>query len=282
MDGLPWRSARKWSLEERIGRIADAGFDGVAVSFTDPVSSSRVCQLATDRGLRVIAMAFPSTVAELRPVLERAGDLGLGVVDHVNMQPDVRPLTVAECVPLLEGWQALADDAKVPLLVETHRDRMTCDLLFTVQLLAAVPWLRLTADLSHFVVGRELRWPIDATSGELIGRVLGRSDAFHGRVASREQVQIQIGFPQHAVWLELFTVWWSAGFRQYRSTHPADATLTFTVELGPPQWYALTGRDGEELSDRWLEALQLAALARRLWSALESEDPMTAGGSSGL
>jgi hypothetical protein len=49
--------------------------------------------------------------------------------------------------------------------------------------------------------------------------------------------------------------------------------LTFTTELGPPQWYAITGPDGEELSDRWQEALDMKELVRSIWRRLESEMP---------
>src|SRR5262249_8750190 len=177
---------------------------------------------------------------ELTPVLDLVAEIGREHVDHVNLQPNVRPFTVAECIPYLEGWVRLAADANVPMLVETHRGRMTTDLLFTLQLLDELPELQLTAGLSHCVVGRELAWPVDDVSRAQISRILDHARAYHGRVATREQVQIQIGFPQYAQWVELFADWWREGFRRFRTTAPDDAVLTFTTELGPPPWYALT------------------------------------------
>jgi sugar phosphate isomerase/epimerase len=265
MEQLPWGAPEPWTLEERVARIADAGFAGLSISFTERELALRVCALAVEQGLRIVPLAFPTTVDELRPVLDLVEEVGRGHVDHLNLQPNVRPFTVDECVPFLEGWLELARDAGVTTYVETHRGRMTTDLLFTLQLLDAVPALELTADLSHYVVGRELAWPVDDTSHAQIGRILDHARAFHGRVATREQVQVQIGFPQFAQWVDLFAGWWREGFRRFRATAPADAVLTFTTELGPPGWYAITGADGSELSDRWEESLARADLARRLW-----------------
>ena len=39
--------------------------------------------------------------------------------------------------------------------------------------------------------------------------------------------------------------------------------MTFVVELGPPT-YAMQGADGQELSDRWEEAIQIKDLVRAL------------------
>lgn len=260
-----------WSLEQQVDELARAGFDGAAVEFDDPETAHETTRLLRDRGLGWWAGAYPTTVEELKPVLELVHELGAESCDHLNIQPNVRPFTVAECVPLLVGWRELADDAGVKLYVETHRDRMTTDLLFTLQLIDAVPSLALTADLSHFVVSREFRWPVDDANHALIRRILERSSAFHGRVATREQVQVQTSFPHQRQWLDLFLGWWELGFRLWRKRAPAGATLVFTPELGPPEWYAMTGPDGQEMSDRWEEALELQRLARDIWAQLEAE-----------
>jgi hypothetical protein len=264
MEQLPFRCNTEWTLEEQFDLIVEAGFDGISLSFTDADSAIRRCRPAIERGLRIQAMYFPTTVDGLKPVFRTIEAVGREHVDHLNLQPNVRPHTLEASIPYLLGWQELADDFGTAMYVETHRDRMTTDLFFTLRLLDAVPRLRLTADLSHFLVGREFAIPVDAENHAMMHRIVQRSRAFHGRVASREQVQVQTSFPQHQPWVDLFAGWWLEGFRHFRATQEEDEILTFTCELGPP-WYAITGPDGAELSDRWTEALQLAQLARGLW-----------------
>jgi len=152
---------------------------------------------------------------------------------------------------------------------ETHRDRMTTDLYFTLRLLERFPDLRLTGDLSHYVVGREFAWPISDENHRLMHRIIDHCWGFHGRVASREQVQVQISFPHQRDWVDLFMGWWDYGFRGWRERAPQGATLTFLCELGPRE-YAMTGADGYELSDRWDEAQMLMRMVRERWRASEA------------
>ena len=258
----------EWSLDEKLEMIRGAGFDGAGVRFFDPAYAREVTAKLRAWGLSWQAQCYPRTVDELRPILEHVAELG---ADHVNLQADARPHTVAECVPLIEGWRALAQDAGVALHFETHRDRMTTDLYFTLRLLDRFPDLRLTGDLSHYVVGREFAWPVSDENHRLMHRVIDQCWGFHGRVASREQIQVQISFPHQREWLELFMSWWEYGFRSWRQRAPPDAVLTILCELGPRE-YAMTGHDGNELSDRWEEAQLLMRLVRGLWRKIEQQE----------
>ena len=261
----------EWSLQEKLEMIRDAGFDGCGVRFFDYAYAKEVTGFLRAHGMTWQAQCYPKAVDDLKPILEHVQELG---ADHINLQPDVRPYRVEDCIPYIEGWRRLAHDARIPVHIETHRDRMTTDLFFTLHLLDCFPDLRLTADLSHYVVGREFAWPISDENHALMHRILDNTWGFHGRVASREQVQIQISFPHHREWLDLFMGWWEYGMRSWRRRAPQDATLTFLCELGPKE-YAITGRDGYELSDRWEEALMMKDMIRALWSRLEAEERKT-------
>ena len=87
---------------------------------------------------------------------------------------------------------------------------------------------------------------------------------------SREQIQVQLSFPHHRKWFDVFAGWWEDGFRLWRRRSSPDAVLNFLCELGPAE-YAITGADGYELSDRWQEALIMKRRVESIWASLEGE-----------
>ena len=257
----------EWSLEKKLEMIHGAGFDGVG--FHDYETAGVVADFLDSHDMTGAAFCFPRNGDDLRAVVDEVSMLG-PVVDHINLQPDIKPYTLDEAVHVVEEWRDVADGSNIPIHVETHRDRMTTDLFFTLHLLDRIPDLRLTGDLSHYLVGREFAWPISDDNHALMHRIIDNCWGFHGRVASREQIQVQISFPQHKDWVDLFMKWWEYGFRSWRRRAPKDATLTFLCELGPRE-YAMTGSDGYELSDRWQETLAMKEMVRTLWDNIEAE-----------
>jgi sugar phosphate isomerase/epimerase len=182
----------EWPLQTQLKMIRDAGFDGAGVRFIDPTFAEEVTSFLRAHGMIWQAQCYPTGVDDLKPVLELVARLG---ADHVNLQPDVRPYRIEDCIPLLEGWRRLADDAGVAMHVETHRDRMTTDLFFTLQLLDRFPDLRLTADVSHYLVGREFAWPVDEINHGLIHRILDNSWGITGGSPAASRCRSRWAFP---------------------------------------------------------------------------------------
>jgi hypothetical protein len=249
------------SLEANLQMIAEAGFDGISADYTHREDVQRLAALRKTHGLDAEGQCFPRTVDDLQPVLENAAEFG---VHHIDLQPDVRPRSLGEALTLLDGWTRLVEQVDFPVYIETHRDRMTTDLFFTLDLLDARPHLKLLGDISHYLVGREFAWPVSDENHALMHRILDSSWAFHGRVASREQVQIELSFQPHRMWVDLFLDWWRYGFESWCERAGADDTLSFTCELGPKP-YAIIGRDGNDTTDRWQESLMLRDWIRDVW-----------------
>ena len=128
----------------------------------------------------------------MRDTLKMSKDFGSPFVDIIGQ---VFPLSVEGGIPVIRKWIEMADEIGIPVQFETHRNCITNDLFYTLQLLDAVPEMRLCCDLSHYIVDREFWYPISDDNQALIQRCIERSDSFQGRVASRQQIQLQINFP---------------------------------------------------------------------------------------
>lgn len=261
---IPERTA-----EQNFRMVAAAGFDGICIdpSRAEIPKMRELHKLFPEFELRCMVNAFPNQEDDMRPLLDFANDFDACVVNVIS---GVMPIKPEDAVPVVKRWMQEAREADMPLLFETHRDGLLNDMYFTLQLMELVPEMRLCADLSHFVVDRELRAPVPERDQGYIMSILERSDCFQGRVASREQVQVAINFPQHQEWVDIFRGWWKQGMKAWRDRNASDATLVFLCELGPPP-YAITDGDQRELSDRWEESLQIRDWAREIWAELETE-----------
>ena len=252
-------------MEDNFEMAAEAGYHGLCI---DPAVHEiedflKLKPLYRDYGLKCMVNAFPATVAELPPLLGLATELEASLVNVIGR---VMPLTVEEGIPVIRQWMSDAEQAGLPLLFETHRDCTLNDLYYTLQLIEAVPEMRLCADLSHYVIDREMRLPLGDADRDYMHRILERSDCFQGRIANREQVQVQIDFPQHQEWVRQFREWWRDGIGMWRRRNGKNATLIFLCELGPPP-YAMTDANQAELSDRWQEALTIRSWVEAIWSS---------------
>lgn len=255
------------SFDEKFRMAADSGYAGICLdpAVEEVEETAKLDSYFEKYNLKCMMNVFPHEVDELRPLLELAQDMSAVLVNIIG---GVMPVEVSKAVPVVNHWMEVAADFSMPVLFETHRDSLLNDLYYTLQLIEAVPDMRLCADLSHFVVDRELRLPLRPTDGSYFEKILDRADCFQGRIASREQIQIQIGFPQHAEWVELFRTWWTEGMRRWRQRNDDSATLVFLCELGPPG-YAITDANGEELSDRWVEAGIIRNWVEEIWRGLD-------------
>ena len=245
--------------------VAGAGFDGMAIDLgaSDVAVAHAVRPHMERNNLTPLIVAFPKTIDSLEDTLKMAKDFGAPFVDVIGQ---VMPIALDDMVPVIETWMEMSDKIGMPIQFETHRNCITNDLYTMLQLLDRIPEMRVCADLSHYVVDREFWFPLSEHDLGLISRVLERSDSFQGRVASRQQIQLPLSFPQHQKWVELFQGWWREGMASWRDRN-AFGDCIFLCELGPPE-YAMTGADGKELSNRWEEAQQIKSWVEDIWADL--------------
>ena len=255
---------------EVFQQAADAKFAGMCL---DPGVSQieeylALTPLYKQHQMGCLVNVFPATIDEMRPLLEFSVEMG---APYANVIAPVYPMTVESCIPVIHRWLEDAEDIGIPIKFETHRDCITNDMFMTLQLLDAIPEMRLTADLSHYCLNREMSAPISELNQEWIQRLLERSDSFQGRVSSHEQIQVPLHFPQNQKWVDIFKDWWQRGFHSWRKRAGDEDTLIFLCELGPPE-YAFTDVNGEELSDRFEEAILIRSWVEAIWEELSLAD----------
>ena len=260
----------KLPYEQVVEMVAQAGYAGMALdSGAAPISElKRIQPMMARAGLQPFLVSFPQTIEDLRKDLRLAKDWGSPFVVVIGQ---VMPLSVEGMIPVIRAWIAMSEQEGMPIQFETHRNCITNDLFTTLVLLDAIPEMRMCADLSHYMVDREFWYPLSVHDMGLMSRILARSDSFQGRVASRQQIQLQLDFPQNAKWVDLFRRWWREGMAGWRARN-ATGDCVFLCELGPPE-YAMTGPDGREMSNRFQEALQIKAWVEEIWLELEAVRP---------
>ena len=258
MEDLPHGGDRPWTLPEQLDRLVDAGFDGAAIDLgaRQRPGAHTLAPLLRERGLGAVVFAFVAEDADLDAALRyaEAVDARRMVVCGQVFGDD------ATAIAAVDRWFRRCAAAGVAMQLETHRNTLTDDMRRTTRLLDELDErVRLAIDLSHYVCGSEFPLPPTPEIEGHLERLFARAESVQGRVATRCQVQIPLGFRQHRDWEELFGQWWIralAAVLERRSRAADPEPVLFCTELGTTP-YAITDRDGRELSDRWADTLTL-------------------------
>ena len=98
--------------------------------------------------------------------------------------------------------------AGMPLVIQTHRGRVTQDLLRTVGYARAIPDARFDVDFSHYIVAGELTGPLGPEAQAAFDSLIERATMLDGRVSNGEQVQVDFANPAYRAHLERTAALW--------------------------------------------------------------------------
>jgi sugar phosphate isomerase/epimerase len=256
---LPMNAATEWTLDEKFRRVREAGFETVECWLTDQ-NEQEVTSALRRHGLGLVMGHRPFILEDVQATVERAVRCG---ADFLFAQPASAFTPLEEVVRLVRAGRQLANDHGLAFFVETHRNNFTENLPQTLRLLDAVPDLRLTADLSHFVVVGEFYGWKEEGALERLTPVLARTAHLHGRISNGEAVQVDVG-DGNGQTAQFFVELWTAAMRYWLADARPGDVFPFASELGPPR-YAITLPDGSEFSDRWEQSLVIKRLAEQAW-----------------
>mmetsp|Transcript_41834 Transcript_41834/g.89262 ORF Transcript_41834/g.89262 Transcript_41834/m.89262 type:complete len:326 (-) Transcript_41834:302-1279(-) len=250
--------------------VRDAGFEGIEASLQDIGRSTderaALCGAVRDEGLKLILSAYSSwpnyegpfehltrtehaerlnrDFAEVAELCARSGPLQPVVMINAHSGSDTWDDSESRDFIRVAMERSSAYGADLPRVAhETHRGRVLCCPFRTARLLRELPQLRLTSDLSHWVVKSERLLDASADAA-VLSQIAGAVDHLHARIGTPQNPQVaDVAAPMVRVAAERFYAFWEEVWsaREASSISSRDSTLTANLEYGPVESDDSTG-----------------------------------------
>lgn len=227
-------------LEQAAPYFKARGYDGLESHFGDASARKHARTLLESHGLKNIAMAFtqPGPVAG-HSVMAHLESLERGLEESLETDPvcivahaGYDAWSELETLRFFEAALERVSPLSVPVGFETHRGRCLNTPWGTLKVLEQFPEVRLTLDLSHWVLVCE-RLPDDQSVA--LERSIEACVHLHARVGHAQAPQVNDPrAPEHAEVLAWFERQWSRVWAAQRERGETRSSLT--PEFGPPEY----------------------------------------------
>ncbi|MFS4417512.1 sugar phosphate isomerase/epimerase family protein [Maribacter sp. 2307ULW6-5] len=160
----------------------------------------------------------------------------------------------------LEAAIALGKAENVPIYHETHRGRFSYNLPDTRAYLEALPELKLTLDISHWMVVHESLLQGKDTA---LTQILERSHHIHARVGHAQGPQVND--PQAPEWQKAVERHLDIWEKTIRKKWKTQDTMTVTTEFGPANYMPTLPHTQVPVANQWkANVYMMAQLKARL------------------
>jgi hypothetical protein len=261
------KSSIGWAKDE-AGQFEIAktlGFEAIQHYYPKPVLAA---------GLRATGMGRALEPREIVPIVGAHKALGL---DATTFHLGTGFESDAQIDGLVSALLEAGDQHDYPVFLETHRATITQDMRRTLDMVERFPDVRFNADLSHWYTGAEMTYGDFDAKLAALSPVFDRVGFMHGRIGTTGaiQTQLDLGGP----YLEHHKAMWMACFAGFLKTAKPGDYLSFNPELLPAtmaigervHWfnYAQTSSNGQEKTDRLLDALALWDIAETCFATAQ-------------
>lgn len=169
--------------------------------------------------------------------------------------------TSEENKAFIEAANSISAKYNIPVYHETHRGRFSFNLIDTNKYLAQIPDLKLTLDISHWMVVHESL--LQGKDG-LLDEVIKKSNHIHARIGHAEGPQVND--PQAPEWanaLERHMGIWEKIIR--KGWKENNGIFTVTTEFGPADYMPTLPYTRVPVSDQWkANVFMMETLKQRL------------------
>lgn len=250
---------REISIDESLEAACKEGYEYFEAGLSED-RMEEIASLLKRFPLKLIAQGWTNTAAEAAAFMQRAAQLGAVAF---NLHLGHAFLSANQAADMVAEAQQHAAALSLPLLLETHRGRLTQDLFRTAELVARNPSIHITLDVSHYIVASENLGGDEALFRTHMAPLLARTALIHGRISNGQSAQVLSDAP--LAFTAATQSFWKQAMQLWIHDAPRDAVLVFVPELGPPP-YAYLLRDGAETFCRTAETRTLVRLAREAWA----------------
>lgn len=262
-------TARDMSIEASLEHACEAGFRYLEVGLREE-RLEKTAALLKSFPLQLIAQGWVATSDEAEIFFDRASQFDAAAI---NLHLGHAYMTTEEACALIAEVEKRAAVWRIPMLVETHRGRLTQDLFRTAEVLREMPDIAITLDISHYIVAGETLGGSEKLFRKHLDLLLARTAMIHGRISNGQSIQVHSA-DSFAITSTIQSVW-SRAMELWLRDAPSDAVLIFEPELGPPP-YAYLDQQQMETFSRADETDVLVRLARQAWKTAHERSKSTA------
>jgi hypothetical protein len=239
----------EFPMDEFLAKVKADGYDGVEVWMPgSQKAKSQLKQGLEKYGLKVIFLHGTNKGLPYNESL-KAYQNGLQEIlkwnpVKVNSHTGSDFWTLEQNIAFLEVGEKMAAKAGIQLVHETHRARFSYSLPMTLEMLEKFPGLKLTLDISHWMVVHER---LIGGDDPFLQKILPAVHHIHSRVGFAEGPQINN--PEAPEWAKAVEVHLEIWEKIIRSSK--DEVFTITTEFGPPPYLPTVPFTNEPIADQW-------------------------------
>ena len=242
------------SWDDFLLKVKRAGYDGIEYSIANdtPVAElDNVWEKLQQYGLEVIPQHYDTHEANYQKHAAHFADWFKMIERYpackINSQTGKDFFTFEQNLALINLADQHAQQTGIAVNHETHRSKFAFAAHITSQYLTAIPHLKLTLDISHWVNVAESY--LD-DQPEAIALALQRTEHIHSRIGYLEGPQI--ADPRAPEWQEVVNKhlnWWDKIVARKQSNGEDD--LTITSEFGPYPYMVHLPYTQEPIASQW-------------------------------
>ena len=239
------------SVEEFIEKAKNSGYDGIEIWLPADSKKQDIISMALKKfDMKVIFLCGTNSNLPFEESLEEYKSYLIKAIDQkplaINSHTGSDFLSFEQNMAFISAANDLSKASNIPIYHETHRGRFSYSLPETNKYLQKNSNLKLTLDISHWMVVHE---SLLKNRENLLKQVVLKSDHIHARVGFEEGPQVNDpSAPEWKTALHRHLDIWEAVIQKKWNE---EKIVTITTEFGPPNYMPTIPFTEKPLSDQW-------------------------------